>query len=169
MLDDPPKEATVKVKKTDNNVRPLLVVCLIVALVAGLPCCGDDDDSGNGGDTDTDTDSDTDTDTDTDSDTDTDTDSDTDTDTDTDSDTETDTYEDGTIICDPYPPTECSQLGDTPQEQYEGCCSPDLSVVYYCEEGILSNPFLCEDVTPGTHCGPMYHPDYGYQGMWCIE
>jgi hypothetical protein len=143
-----------------------------LTLLIAAPGCGDDDDTSGGtdgdADTDTDTDADTDTDGDADTDGDTDTDGDSDGDADGDSDGDTDTYEDGTIVCDPDPPTECSEIGSTADEQYEGCCSADISTVYYCEEGILSEPFLCEDVTPGTHCGPFYD-DYGSKGMWCVD
>ncbi len=34
---------------------------------------------------------------------------------------------------------------------------------------MLSQPFVCEEIHPGSHCGAEYDPDYGYQGMWCIE
>ena len=155
----------------------IVVMFAICALATVLSGCKDSDteDTNGGSDSDSDTDADSDADTDADSDADTDADSDADTDVDSDADTDvdtdsdSDTYDEGTIICEPYPPTDCSQIGDTPDEQYEGCCSPDLGTVYYCEESVLSQPFVCDEEDPGSHCGPWYHSEYGYMGMWCID
>jgi hypothetical protein len=137
-----------------------MIALLLVSMVVGG--CGADpapfpyDEQGGDSDSDSDSDSDGDSDSDSDSDSDGDTDTDTDTDADTDTDVDTGTGDPLTpceeaagdnpefVCCPDPPPDNCSEeaWSFSPMGEWAdwyGCCSADLTTVYFCEYNLQTH------------------------------
>jgi len=170
--------------------RAIRTVLTLLLLAAG---CGsetpdiDVDAGGTDGDSDTDVDADSDTDSDADTDGDTDGDSDSDTDSDTDtqlSDCEMSAVIEPEVECCPDPPPAGCDESDwafltPPHDSYFGCCTQDLGVAYWCQNGDLHES-ACDQTctytgvymdcaaTANTCATPIYVTSYpdSWDGDW---